>query len=123
MATFIVHLGKSNKRFKLQANSCDEIALLVAAEMPDEWYGMSIQKETLPGEPPTFMCNACKEYYDEIADGKTPLEIATQHMLQRTLSLQQNLAFWAWDPAERDEVRRYHSLKYGLENKLIKEID
>lgn len=123
MATFIVHLGKSNKRFKLQANSCDEISLAIAAELPEEWYGMSIQKETLPGEQPTFMCNAVKLYYDETGDRRTPLEIATQHMLEHIRHQQPELKHWTWDPYERDEVCVAYKLKEGLERKLIKEID
>lgn len=123
MATFIVQLGKSNKRFKLNANSCDEISLLIAEEFPEEWYGMSIQKETLSDEPPTFMCNAVKEYYDEISPNMSPLEIATQHMLSHIRHQQPELKEWVWDSQERDEVCIAHTLKEGLEKNFIKEIE
>lgn len=120
--TYIVHLGKSNKRFELQGNSLDEISMLIAAEMPEEWYGMSIQKKTLPGESPTFMCNAVKDYYDAVGDHKTPLEITTLHMLSRVRLNQPELLHWTWDAEERDEVRTAYTLVEGLKRNLIKEV-
>lgn len=123
MSTFIVHLGKSNKRFKLNANSCDEISLLIAAELPEEWYGMTVQKETLPDEPPTFMCNAVKSYYEEIAPNMSPLELATQHMLSGICHRQPELREWVWGSDEREEVCIAHTLKEGLDKGFIKEID
>lgn len=123
MATYIITLGKSGKRIKLQGNSLDELSMLIAAELPEEWYGMCIQKETGPNEQPSFMCNAVKSYYDELNDNKTPLEHATLHMLEHVRHNQPELKHWTWDPYERDEVCVAYKLKDGLERKLIKEID
>lgn len=122
MAVFTVQLGKSKTEFKLNANSCDEISLLIAAELPEEWYGLFIQKDTTSDEPPTFMCNCVKSYYEECCPNMSPLELATNQMLSHIRHQQPELREWVWDYSERDEVCIAHTLKEGLNKGFIKEI-
>lgn len=122
MAKFTVTLGKSNVSFKLNANTCDEISLLIAAELPHEWYGLTIVKDTLPDEQPTFMCNAVKSYYDEMYPNCEPLELATKHMLSSIRHQQPELKEWVYDYSERDDVCIAHTLVEGLQKGFIKEI-
>ena len=72
---FKVTLGKSKRALELEARSMSELEMLIASDLPEEYYGMSI----VAVDAQMFTCIPVKEYFE--GSNKTPLELATNALL------------------------------------------